>query len=117
MSAPRIKTAIPLQRHQIGGFVATVLGEVESDDPADYRYIMAVVEEGKQSPVLYVTSERNSGPAAADGRFRLRVIMGEEQKELSPSDEWGDVDKFSLAGLGIVAKLMHLQDEMPYRLM
>jgi hypothetical protein len=27
MPAPHIKTAIPLQRHQIGSFVATVLGD------------------------------------------------------------------------------------------
>jgi len=117
MTAPHIKTAIPLQRHQIGSFVATVLGDIESDDPVAYRYIMAIVEDGKQEPDLYVTSERNTGPSAAEGRYRLRVVMGDEEKELSPSDEWGDVEKFSLAGMGIIAKLMKLQDEMPVRLM
>ena len=117
MAAPHIKTAIPLQRHQIGSFVATVLGDIDSDDPADYRYIMAIVEEGKQEPALYVTSERNTGPSAEQGRYRLRVIMGNEEKELSPSDEWGEVDKFSLAGMGIIAKLMRLDDETPVRLM
>lgn len=117
MKAPHIKTAIPLQRHQIGSFVATVLADVTSDDPVDYRFIMAIVEDGKQKPALYVTSERNTGPGAAEGRFRLRVLMGDEEKEMSPSDEWGEIDKFSLAGLGIVAKLMRLEDEMPVRLM
>lgn len=117
MKAPHIKTAVPLQRHQIGSFVATVLGDVTSDDPVDYRFIMAIVEEGKQKPELYVMSERNTGAGSAEGRFRLKVVMGDEAKELNPSDEWGDVDKFSLAGLGIIAKLMRLQDEMPIRLM
>ncbi len=117
MHAPHIKTAIPLQRHQIGGFVATVLGDIDSDDPVEYRYIMAIVEDGKQEPALYVVSERITGPAAADGRYSLRVIMGEQEKRLNPSDEWGEVDKFSLAGMGIIAKLMRLDDETPVRLM
>ncbi len=117
MQAPHIKTAIPLQRHQIGSFVATVLGDIDSDDPVDYRYIMAIVEDGKQEPALYVVSERNTGPSAAEGRFRLRVIMGDQEKLLNPSDEWGEVDKFSLAGMGVIAKLMRLEDETPVRLM
>lgn len=115
MRAPHIKTAIPRQRHQIGSFVATVLADIDSDDPVEYRYIMAIVEDGKQQPDLFVISQRNSG--AGEGRFRLRVIMGKEEKELSPSDDWGDLDRFALAGLGIVAKLMNLQDEQPVRLM
>jgi hypothetical protein len=117
MTAPHIKTAIPLQRHQIGSFVATVLGEIESDDPIDYRFIMAIVEDGKQQPSLYVTSERNPEAAGKEEGYRLRVVMGEQEKFLNPSDEWGDIDKFSLAGMGIVAKLMRLEDEQPVRLM
>ena len=116
MPAPHIKTAIPRQRHQIGSFVATVLADIDSDDPVTYRYIMAVVEDGQQQPALFITSERNTGPGVSEGRYRLRVIMGSEEKTLPPSDEWGDLEKFSLAGLGIVAKLMNLHDEQPVRL-
>jgi len=116
MPAPRIKTAIPRQRHQIGNFVATVLGEIDSDDPVEYRYIMAIVEDGQHQPMLFVTSERNTGRETDEGRYRLRVIMGSEEKELAPSDEWGELERFSSAGLGIVAKLMNLQDEQPVRL-
>ncbi len=116
MGIPHIKTAIPRQRHQIGGFTVTVLDEIESDDPTEYRFIMAVVEDGRSSPSLYVTSERNRG-AGRDQAYRLRVITGQQEKELAPSDEWGDVDKFALAGLGVVAKLMQLTDEQPVRLM
>lgn len=117
MPAPHIKTAIPRQRHQIGNFIATILADIESSDPIEYRYIMAIVEDGQKKPMLFVTSERNTGPEASEGRYRLRVIMGSEEKELTPSDEWGDLERFSLAGLGIVAKLMDLYDEQPVRLM
>ena len=117
MPVPHIKTAIPLQRHQIGSYVATVLGDINSDDPVDYRFIMAIVENGKQEPTLYVTSEYNTDSSTSEERYRLRVIMGNEEKLLNPSDELGDVDKFSLAGMGIIAKLMRLEDETPIRLM
>jgi hypothetical protein len=116
MPAPHIKTAIPLQRHQIGNFVATVLGDIVTDDPVQYRYIMAIVEDGKDKPSLYVMSERNIG-ATPEEAYRLRVVMGEQEKQLNPSDEWDDVDKFALAGMGIIAKLMRLEDEQPVRLM
>ena len=116
MPIPHIITAIPQQRHQIGSFVATVLGDIQSDDPVQYRYIMAIVEDGKDKPSLYVMSERNT-ENPDEGRYRLRVVMGNEEKLLNPSDEWGDVEKFSLAGMGIIAKLMRLEDEQPVRLM
>ena len=116
MPVPHILTAIPIQRHQIGNFVATVLGDIETDDPLQYRYIMAIVEDGKDKPSLYVMSEHNT-ETPEEGLYRLRVLMGEEEKLLNPSDEWGDVDKFSLAGMGIIAKLMRLEDEQPVRLM
>ena len=116
MPIPHIITAIPAQRHQIGNFVATVLRDIQSDDPVQYRYIMAIVEDGKDKPALYVMSESNT-ESPAEGRYRLRVVMGNEEKLLNPSDEWGDVDKFSLAGMGIIAKLMRLEDGQPVRLM
>ena len=117
MPAPHIKTAIPRQRHQIGNFVATVLADIDSNDPVEYRYIMAIVEDGHKQPTLFITAERNTGSRAGEGRYRLRVVMDSEEKELTPSDEWGDLEHFSLAGLGIVAKLMNLHDEQPVPIM
>ena len=117
MSAPHIKTAMPRRRYQIGGFVATVLGDVASDDPVDYRYIMALVEEGENRPCLFVTAEGNPPKLRSEGRYRLRVILGDDSKEMGSSDEWGDTEQFALQALGLPAKLYRLTDEQPLRLM
>ena len=117
MSAPHIKTAIPRRRYQLGSFVASILSEVESDDPAEYRYIMALVEDGKSEPCLYVTAELNPPQERDQGRYRLRVMLGEQSKVMGSADEWGDIEKFALDSLGITAKLYHLMDEEPLRLM
>lgn len=117
MKVPHIKTAIPRRRYQLGSFMATVLAEVESDDPVDYRFIMALVEDGAQQPVLFVTSERNPPQQRAAGGYRLRVILGNQSKDMGSSDDWGDLEQFAMNGLGIVAKLYQLMDEQPVRLM
>lgn len=117
MSAPHIKRAIPRRRYQLGGFIATLLGEIESNDPVSYRYIMALVEEGESEPCLFVTSERNPPQQRDQGGYRLRVILGEEEKILESSEDWGDIELFALKGLGVVAKLYRLTDEQPMRLM
>lgn len=117
MGVPHIKTAIPRQRYQLGSFVASILAEVESDDPVNYHFIMALVEDGKNEPCLYVTAELNPPQQRDQGRYRMRVILGEQSKVMGSADEWGDIEKFALDGLGITAKLYHLTDEQPMRLM
>jgi hypothetical protein len=44
MQAPKITTAIPQRRYRLADFSAVVLGEIESPDPARYRYILALVK-------------------------------------------------------------------------
>ena len=50
---PNIGTAIPKRRYQVGDYSATVLGEVETTDPRQYRYILAMVPMGQRTPTLY----------------------------------------------------------------
>lgn len=117
MTAPHIKTAIPHRRYQLGDFVATILGDIASNDPTEYRYIMALVQEGETDPCLYVTAEGSPPKLRSEGRYRLRVILGDDSKDMGPADEWGDIEHFSMHALGIAAKLYRLMDEEPYRLM
>ncbi len=117
MTAPHIKTAIPRQRYQLGGFVATILADIDSNDPVDYRYIMALVKEGDTQPCLYVAAESNPPKLRSEGRYRLRVILGDDSKEMGSADDWGDIERFALQSLGVAAKLYRLTDEQPIRLM
>ena len=112
MSAPNIKTAIPLQRYQYGEFLLTVLGDVESDDPVGYRYIMAVANEGDAKPGLFISAERDPGAG-----YLLRVSMADGSQVLGGSEMFGDLERFVKEALGVVATMLDLSDETPHQLM
>lgn len=112
MSIPRIHTAIPLRRYQYGEFVVTVLGDIVSPDAADYRYIIAVAQEGNPQPGLFLTAERGSG-----GTCDLRVAMADGSRVLESSPAFCDLDLFVKEALQVIATMLSLSDEMPHRLM
>lgn len=112
MSAPDVKTAIPKRRYQFGGFVAVVLGEIESESDEQYRYILAMVPEGEKDPTLYVAAV-----ADGDAGYRLRLNARSLEKELPADERWGDIDIFSNDALAFAAQALGLTDERPFRLM
>ena len=71
---PNIGTAIPKRRYQVGDYSATVLGEVETSDPRQYRYILAMVPMGQRTPTLYITCEAVPPRESAQGNYHLRLI-------------------------------------------
>jgi hypothetical protein len=113
MNAPQIKTAIPKRRYQLGDFSIAILGEVESDDSVDYRYIFAMVQDGKNDPDFYVLSIRQSG----DDDYLLKVVAPNMEKELDVSPAWKDLDIFSEQAISLAQQVMGLKDEAAHRLM
>lgn len=113
MSTPHILRAIPKRRYQYGEFIVTVLGEIESDDPQEYRYILAVAQEGNPQPGLFISCERNPG---GEGAYAMRVAMADGDQVIAVGDELGDIELFVKQGLGIVGSMLNLGDEMPHRL-
>lgn len=111
MSVPNIKTAIPARRYQYGEFMITVLQEIESDDPVNYRYIMAVATERDPAPGLFICAERDGGG------YRLRVAMADGAQILGSSPAFGDIELFVKEGLGVVGTMLNLTDEIPHQLM
>lgn len=116
MTTPQIKRAIPLRRYQLGGFLAHILSEIESDDPVQYHYIMALQQEGDEHPSLYVACIQTPPNQADKGRYRLRVMTEHESRDMNPADQWGELETFALGSMGIAAKLYQLGDEEPKRL-
>lgn len=113
MKAPGIKTAIPQRRYQLGAFSIVVLGDIESDDGVDYRYVCAVVQEGGQEPSLYVLSLRMpDGPA----NYMLKILSPTLERELDVSGRWRDLDAFCEQGIALVQQVLDLTDEQAYRL-
>lgn len=113
---PIIHTAIPQRRYRLGAFNVTLLGEVESGDGIEYRYILAFVEEGNSHPSLYLCSERNSPGEREAGSHRLRLVNEAMSEVLSSADAWRDMETFAQEGLRIGATTLALQSEQPVQL-
>jgi hypothetical protein len=114
MKAPGIRTAIPQRRYKLGDFSIVVLGDIESDDGVDYRYVLATVQDGAQEPQFYVLSIRSPG---ATGDFALRVLSPELDRELDVSGRWRDLDVFCDQAIALAQQVLSLGDEQPHRLL
>lgn len=113
---PIIKTAMPKQRYQLGDYVASLLGEIESGDHRSYRYILAFIHPGRAEPELYVWSEAAQPGESAAGNYRLWV-EAEGLSELVDTDErWGDLELFAAQALKLGAQALGLQHEQTRRL-
>ncbi|EGV28657.1 hypothetical protein ThidrDRAFT_3551 [Thiorhodococcus drewsii AZ1] len=114
---PEIKTAIPKRRYGIGKHTAVLLGDIETDTPIFYRYILAFVPQGQTEPVLYVCAEQTPPAERADGAYRLRVIGELMSDLLDTSDGWGDIDSFADQGLKVGVQMLGLDEAQVTRLM
>lgn len=112
MNRPDIQTAIPLRRYQLADYNVTVLGEVQSGDGIDYRYIFAMVADGKSEPDLYVLSIRQ--PGSQD--YLLKLVSPELERELDISPIWRDLESFCDQAINLAQQVLGLMDESPHRL-
>ena len=115
MSKPGIVTAIPKRRYRLGEFSLTVLGDIESSDGRDYRYIMAVIQGDNPEPGIYLTAEYSGG--AGSNRHDMRLVMRDGEDIIGSSGDWHDVEVFTEEAIGIVSQILKLTDEEPYRMM
>lgn len=114
MTMPQIGTAIPKRRYQLGEFTAVVLGDVESRDGEEYRYVMALVPEGQRQPIFYVSSVRNR--SGNEGAYRLRAASSQLTRDMGASDTISNLDNFCEEALEVARQALGLMDEQPLRL-
>jgi hypothetical protein len=117
MIAPKINTAIPERRYQIGAFTAVILGNVESADGRTYHHILALVPDGEDTPNLFITSEQAEPGLGSEGDTIVRVIARDAERALGPDARWRDLDAFSEDALAMVQRVMGLTDEELVRLL
>ena len=111
MSIPKIETAIPKRRYQIGTFSAIILGDIESEDGIRYRHICALVPEGMTEPLLYISHVKQP-----EGDV-VRIASAEGSQDLAAPESLHDLESFCDQALPVAQKLLSLTDEMPARLM
>ena len=112
MNKPDIRRALPQRRYKFGEFTVVVLGDIETGDAVNYRYIMAVVREGDAEPGIYLTCENARG-----GQQQLRLVMRDGAEVIAEDPQYADVEVFTVAGLDILRQILNLGDEEAYRLM
>jgi len=112
--APKFATAVPQRRYKIGEFQAVVLGEIDSQDDAEYEWVFALVREGEGAPVLYITLER-----VPDGEtpYQMVVRLEDQSKAYPAGNEMRDIENFAAMSIDAVVQLFKLQDEEPYRIL
>lgn len=116
MNRPSIRSALPIQRYQYGNFQVVLLSQIETNDPVQYHYLLAFVEEGQQQPKLYVSAEKSRRSEAGQGSHRLHVIAEAFDEVIEISNRWQQADDFAKEALTIGAQLLSLSDETPTRL-
>lgn len=114
-SFPVIRTAIPKRRYRVGDQNVTVLGEIESGDGVNYRWIMAFVQDGQVRPGFYVCAEKNR--PGNDAAYRLRVVNAVMSEVVDQSDGLADLDTFAEEGLRLGRGALGLGNEPVARLM
>lgn len=114
---PIIKTALPKRRYQIGDHAASLLGDIDSGDGRQYRYILALVPMGEQDPVLYVTTEPAAPERQAQGGYDLRLISDSLTDLLDTGDRWADLDLFAEQALDLAQQVLGLRNQQIIKLM
>lgn len=112
LNKPDIKRAIPQRRYKFGEFTVVVLGEIESGDARNYRYILAVVRDGDPEPGIYLTCE-------GTGRqpYQLRLVMRDGNQVVAEDPRFADLEMFVATGIDMLRQILNLGDEEAYRLM
>lgn len=113
---PGIGTALPKRRYRVGGFTFVILGEIESRDGRDYRWILAAVVDGEPEPGMYITAERAAVGEDAAGLYALRLILPGGSQVLDRSDAYRDLDAFAAAAVELARTVLNLGDEEVRRL-
>ncbi len=117
LDRPKIKTALPKRRYQIGDHAATLLGEIESDDERGYRFILALVPMGEPEPVLYVTCEPAPAERRAEGAYDLRMISESLTDVLDSADRWESLDQFADQAIDLAQQVLGLRQHQVVKLM
>ena len=113
---PKIRTAIPQRRYRYGDYLVTVLGEIDSDDGRDYRFVTAFVKEGEAQPQLFVVSERLPPGERAGGSHALRVINSSMDEVMDVDNRWQHLNACADQALELGSQLLGLEQEVPYQL-
>jgi hypothetical protein len=116
MYLPVLKAARTHARYKIGSYVALVLTNCESAGVIQYLYVVIVFKPGESQPCFAVAAESSEAIQPGTRGYFLGVFPGSGHLNMGLSEDWGDLEKFTVKALEIITT--HLKvTETPLKLM
>ena len=103
---PVIGDATPVKRISLpsGQHTAVLLDHIESTGAVKYRYILAVFDNQRREPCLFVSSEVNRmAKRFGGGSHFLGLFTEHGHMNHVDSDDWADIEKFEKAAVEFAA--------------
>lgn len=112
MATPHIQSALPRRRYQFGEFSITLLTDIQSDEPVDYKYILAAMREGGTQPEVYITCEAIRREDEKEKQtYRIRVLTDQQEHIISTDTQWQNESAFCEFALDGIKQMFELSDE------
>jgi len=109
--APSITNANTLQVFAAGDYMALLLGNIASDTPVEYLYVLSVFRAQGQELCFCVAAEKNSVPMEGAGSHFLGVFPGKCHENLGLSNDWADREKFTARALSIAKERLGIYQD------
>jgi len=107
---PLIKRATMLRKYRLGPNVTGLYGNIESAGSMQYSFILAVQRDTERQPFVFVTSEVSVLAHAMGPSHVLGIFEGDRHVNMGFSDEWADLEHFTMRALEIAAGYVGVTD-------
>lgn len=108
---PMIASANSRTHYTLGKYTAILFDKIRSAGAVEYKFVLAVFDEQTKSPCLFVASEVNSTVKEfGGGSHFLGVFPGHGHENMGASDDWADIDKFTIRALAVVQERLKITE-------
>jgi hypothetical protein len=108
---PRIGSAQPRRRYQLGAYHATLFDTIESAGPFQYLYVLVVFGEDG-APLLFVASETSEvPPLLGPAPPFLGLFAADGHRNLGSDGRWTDMEQFLAGALRLARNELHAAEK------
>ncbi len=93
-----------------GNHTAYLLDDIESTGVIEYLFILAVYDDLRSRPCLYIASEVNANAEeTGGGSHYLGLFPGDGHENHGSSDNWADIEKFEKAAIQLATQYLTVE--------
>ncbi len=117
---PRIRGGAAVARFKFGSYEAVLAKDMESLGAVKYLYVLLVFKIPERTLRICVSSEKriggvlfpSLGTQEPSGSHVLGLFPGTGHINLGSSDDWADLDKFTVRALALAREHLQVRDEV-----